>query len=169
MNTYYINQKILSLQDRYYIYDENQQPILQIIGNTLGGNLDKFFGSFFSIGYDIHINNLDGEEIFLIKKKKGFIWENYDIFIYGSKCASIHREKDWFKAKFNINSVYGNYTFSGNSLARNFTILKDGKVVAKIQKKTLSIKDAYELCVYEEDKFQLFIASVIAIDNACHN
>lgn len=169
MNMYYLNQKIDVIKDKYIVSDINKQPIFNIIGNSSTGTVDRIFGNFFSIGHTLYINNIDGEEKFIIKKKPGFIWSNYDMLIDNNISASIHQDKSWLKPKFSVNSQYGKYTISGDSFAKHFTVNEDGNMVAKFDKKTLSLTDTYEICVYDPDVDNLIIAIVIAIDNSIHS
>ncbi len=169
MDIYYLNQKIDITNGKYLVSDVNKQPILQVVESSLTGTLDRMFGNIFSIGHTLHINNLEGEEQVTLKKKVGFIWSYYDVVINNNISASIQQNKDWFKPRFSIDSQYGTYTISGDIFAKHFTLIKDECAVAKVNKKSLSFTDSYEICVYEPDKYKLIIAIVLAIDNSVHN
>ncbi|GAA0079019.1 hypothetical protein UT300005_33980 [Clostridium sp. CTA-5] len=169
MKTYYIKQRLNLGNDKYFIYDQKQQPILKVVKKGLTGLLDNFLGNIISLGTKIYIYNLDEAETIMIKKKKKFIWNQYDIFIDSSKYASLCEEKTWFKPNLSINTIDGAYKIKGNIFARDFFIVKDKEVMATIKKRRLTISDCYEISVFQEECYKLFIAITIAIDNLYHN
>ena len=57
MKTFYIKQKIFTITDRYFVYDEHQQPIYEVNGK------------FFTIGDELTLTNLKGEELYRIKQR----------------------------------------------------------------------------------------------------
>ncbi|MBU3251562.1 LURP-one-related family protein [Clostridium algidicarnis] len=167
MNIYYIKQK-LSLKDKYMIYDINEKPVLQVTGSSLTVTFERIFGSLFSIGHILQVNNLEGEKQFIIKRKPGFLWKRYDIIIEGDT-ISVNQNKNLFVPKMYINARCSNCLIKGDILAKNFSITKDGVEIAQISKKTLSLQDIYEICVYEDHEDKLAIAILIAMDNCYHN
>lgn len=169
MTVYSIEQEVFSTKDKYLVYDTDREQILEIIGERSTGGFDRFFGNFFSIGYKLYAKNLEGELQFVLNKKRGFIWKNYDVSIANNINVSICEEKNWFKFRLTVNSEYGTYIINGDMFAKYFTINKDGNVVAKVKRNSLSFGDTYEVCVYEEDRYKLFIAITIVIDNCNHN
>ncbi|WP_425445835.1 LURP-one-related/scramblase family protein [Dethiothermospora halolimnae] len=169
MSIYYMEQQTFSTKDKYQIYDTNRQQILEATGNRSTGTFDRVFGNFFSIGYTLNVNNIEGELVFTLNKKRGFIWSHYDMLVNKDLHASIQEEKSLFKSNLIINSSLGEYKVNGDVFAKNFTINKAQNTVAKIKKKTFSFGDSYEISVYEEDNYKLFIATAIAIDNCKHN
>ena len=134
MKTYYIKQRLNLRNDKYFIYDQEQQPILKVVKKGLTGLLDNFLGSIISLGTKIYIYNLIESETIMIKKKKTFIWNQYDIFIDNLKYASMCEEKTWFKPNLSINTIDGAYKIKGNIFARDFFIVKDKEVMATIKK-----------------------------------
>lgn len=165
MSIYYIKREGFSLKDKYFIYDENEEPILKGSGDMLNSDYDRFLGNFFSMGYKICISNLDGEEQFVVNKEKGGIWQKYDVVVKDKICAVIHRKKNWWRLEFSTSGEYGEYSVEGDVFATDFTIVKDGKTVASVNRKSPSTSHVYKLSTYEEDKCELFFGIAIAIDN----
>lgn len=167
MNTYYIKQK-LSLKDKYLIYDINEKPILQVIGSSSTVTFERIFGNLFSIGHVLQVNNLQGEKQFIIKRKPGFLWKKYDI-ILKDVTISINQNKNLLIPKMHINTQSNNYLINGDIIGKNFSITKDGTKIAQISKKFLSLRDIYEICIYDENANELALAILIAMDNCYHN
>jgi uncharacterized protein YxjI len=169
MNVYYLKQKI-SFKDKYLVYDINEEPVLQVIGDSNTVTLDRIFGNIFSIGHTLHINNLKGKTELRLKRKLGVIWKKYDVINESNTTiAFIKQNKNLLIPKMYISSKYGDYLINGDVLGKNFTIIKDKVTVAKISKKLLSFGDTYKICVYENDTDKIIIAAVIAMDNCYHN
>lgn len=169
MLTYYIKQKMLSIRDKYYVYDNNHEQVFEIRQNNFLGFLDKLLGSIFSLNLDLFIYNINGQEVIKIHKKMGFIWEKFSISNNKNIIADITQEKSLALPKINITTENCNYVASTTPLSRHFTIKKDEELVCEIQKKRLSLTDYYEITVYDELNYLLFISTAIAIDNSFYN
>ncbi len=167
MNIYYIKQK-LSLKDNYMIYDINDEPVLQVIGSSFTVTFERIFGNMFSIGHVLQVNDLKGEKQFIIKRKPGFIWKKYDITI-DNDTICINQDKNLLIPKMHVKTQYNNYLISGDIFGKNFSIVKDNIKIAQISKKILSLRDIYEISVYEDNADKLAIAILIAIDSCYHN
>lgn len=169
MSIYYIKQRIVTIKDKYIIYDINKEPILEITGSSFTGIFDRFLGNVFSIGHALYINSLKGKTEFILKKKVGFIWSKYDMVDNNNIIASMRRGKSLLVPKMNVNSEFGDYLITGDVLGEKFSIVKNKIEVAEVSKKRLSFGDSYKICVYENDTDKLIIAMVLAIDNCYHN
>ena len=167
MNIYYVKQK-LSLTDNYMIYDIDEKPVLQVIGSSSTVTFERIFGNMFSIGHILQVNNLKGEKQFIIKRKPGFIWKKYEIII-DNDTICISQDKNLLIPKMHVKTQYNNYLINGDIFGKNFSILKDNIKIAQISKKFLSLRDIYEISVYEDYEDKLAIAILIAIDSCYHN
>ena len=169
MKTYYIKQKLISLNDKYYVYDTNNEPCLEVVSNGLLSFLDNIFGSIFSLGHNLYIKNLDGSEFATIKKKSGFILEKYDLFCGERIIASFKRKMTSLNPKISITTDKDNYLISGDILGRNFIISKNGITVATVNKTAFNIKDSYTIDIFEDGNDELFVSTIITIDNSIHS
>lgn len=169
MKTYYINQKLISLADKYYVYNAQNEACLEVISNRWLSIINRILGGLFSLGQNLYIKNLDGSEFATIKKRTGFLLEKYDIFCGGKNIASIKQRLSAFNAKMLITTEKGDYLISGNIMGRDFSISQNSIDVARVKKTVISIKDRYALDIFEEGNDELFVSAVIAIDNSLHN
>lgn len=169
MKTYYIKQKLVSLNDKYYVYDKNDEPCLEVVSNGLLAFLDNLFGSIFSLGHKFYIKNLNGNVFATIKKRTGFLLEKYDIFCGERNIASIKQQITALRPKISIKTEKDDYLISGDILGRDFIISKNGVTVATVKKAAFNIKDKYTIDIFEDGNDELFVSTVIAIYNSLHN
>ncbi|KOC30903.1 LURP-one-related/scramblase family protein [Clostridium botulinum] len=169
MKTYYIDQKLISLNDKYYVYDTNDKLCLEVVSNGLLGFLDRIFGSVFSLGHKLYIKNLDRSEFATIKKRTGFFLERYDIFCGERNIASIKQQMTALNPKILITTEKNHYLISGDIFARDFIISKNSITVARVKKTAFNFKDKYVIDIFQEGNDELFVSTVIAIDNSFHN
>lgn len=170
MGKYYIKQSMISINDRYRVYNMDNELILKAGSNYFGAMLDRLFGSFCSLGYTLTINDLEGKEHVKVKKKLGGIWKRYDIIKNNEKVASLNQCKTWFKPKLNIISIYDNYSVAADILAKSFSINTDNdRKVAEVFKKVFNLTDMYEIYTYDEDIDEIIIPLVLVLDNCWHN
>jgi len=57
----------------------------------------------------------------------------------------------------------------GNFLAHDFSILKDSKVVATVDKKWLSFADTYMVEISDDEDQAFMLAMIIVIDQVIHD
>lgn len=157
MGTFYIKQKIFTLRDRYYVYDEQEQPVYEVTGK------------FFSIGDELTISDLNGNPLFRIKQRVMSLFGAYDVYQNDILCATIKRRATFFKPKLDVESNNGNFEIHGDFWDYDFSITKDGHIIGTIEKAWFTFGDSYKLTVSHEGNETFFIAMVIAIDNCLHN
>lgn len=157
MKTFYIKQRIFTITDRYFVYDQYQQPTYEVNGK------------FFTIGDELTLTNLKGEELFRIKQRIMSLFGAYDVYKQNKLCATIKRRATLFRPKLDIESDDGNFEIEGDFWDYNFSILKDGHTIGTIEKEWLTLRDSYKLTVNDSELETLFISMVIAIDNCLHN
>ena len=153
----YIKQKVFSLGDKYYVFNEMQQPVFAVQGRI------------FSMGAKIHVFDMTGQELYFIQQKLFRFLPEYHIFAGDILCAIVKKEFSFFKPRLAIQSQYGDYTMEGNLFGMDFTIFNDGIPVGEIHKKWFSFGDSYELVVHDPNNAAFFSTLVIAIDNCLHN
>lgn len=153
----YIQQKVFSLRDTYYIYDVYQQPVFEVQGQI------------FSFGAKLHLYNMQGEELFFIKQRLLAFLPSYEIYQGNFLCADIKKEMTFFKPQLTVTSGYGDFTLQGDFMDMRFDIVRDGVLMGSICKQWLSWGDTYELDVVDGQDIAFFCTLVIAIDNCLHN
>lgn len=157
MQTYYIKQKVLSLKDRYFVYDKNEQPVYEVNGK------------FFSIGAELTIRDLNGRDLYRIKQRVLSFLGAYDIYEDEHLCASIKRQASFFRPKLTVESSESHYKIEGYFWDYNFSIIKDNRIIGLIEKEWFTFGDSYKLTVNDSESETLFITLVIAIDHCLHN
>lgn len=168
MKVYYINQKTLSISDKYYIYDVNMQPFFEVTSNKLSSLWDCLLGNIISIGHTLNIKELGGNSSLVIKKKVGFFGQNYEIYNKNEKLASIHIQLKSFTPKVSIDSNKNHYLLKEDIFATTFSIYNKEMETATIKKNLLSMKDKYKVEIFDEANELLFLAIVLILDNTYH-
>lgn len=157
MRTFYIKQKIFTLRDRYYVYDEHDQPVYEVTGK------------FFSIGDELAISDLNGITLFRIKQRVLSLFGAYEVYQNDVLCATIKRRATFFRPKLDVESNVGNFEIHGDFWDHDFSIIKNGHTMGTIEKEWFTFGDRYKLTVTHKENETFFIALVIAIDNCLHN
>jgi len=152
-----VKQKIFTFGDDFTIKDE--------FGN------DHFIvkGKVFSLGDKLRIYNLQGIELFYIEEKIFRLLPEFTIYQEGTPVAKVKKEFTFFRPRFNISSVFGNYTIDGNFWGMDFRILKDGAPVAVVSKKWFSWRDTYGVDIADSENYAFILALVIVIDQVLHD
>lgn len=151
-----VKQKIFSFGDNFIIKDDQ-------------GN-DRFIvrGKVFTLGDKLRIYDMQGQELFYIEQKLLRLLPEYTIYKSGQAVATVKKEFTFFRPRFSIWSVYGNYTIQGNFWGMDFSILKNGRQVAQISKRWLSFRDTYSVDIVDDD-YAFILALVIIIDQVLHD
>ena len=90
----YIKQKVFSLGDKYYVFNEMQQPVFAVQGRI------------FSMGAKIHVFDMTGQELYFIQQKLFRFLPEYHIFAGDILCAIVKKEFSFFKPRLAIQSQY---------------------------------------------------------------
>jgi len=152
-----VKQKILSLADSFVIYDENNYPAYKVEGKL------------FSFGDQLKMYDMNsGEQIYIEQKIFKFLPE-YHFYEQGRRIAVVKKEFTFLKPRFNIESESGLYTVDGNFLGYNFQILKDGIVVARVDKVFFSFRDTYSVEILSKEDQGFLLAICIVIDQTLHD
>lgn len=169
MKTYYIRQRI-SLDDKYYVYDVNNEPYIEIKSkNKLLTIIDRLFGGIFTLGNKMYMKYLDGKEIITIIKKSGFLKEEYALYNGGKEIATLKQHIIALKPKISIITQNDNYLINGDLMAKNFTIYKNNINIAQIKKTIFNLKDNYKINIFDDKEKFICISFLIVIDNSIHN
>ena len=151
-----VRQKIFSFADRFNITDEVGTPKYQVEGK------------FFTIGKKLDIYDMQENHLIYIEQEIFRFLPEYYLHENDEVVAKVKKELTFFKPKVNIESKYGDFTIDGSVFAYNFTVSKDGIVVARISKEFLSFSDTYGVEIYGDNEAFL-LALVIVIDQIFHD
>jgi uncharacterized protein YxjI len=154
--TYIIKQKLMSLTDSYRIFDQEENQVYEVRQKMmkLVGNLDF---------YD-NIGNLvmNAKQDFLV------IPARYQLIKNGVSLATIQKRFTLLTKKFDITSPLGEFYVEGNIFDYNFSIYKEGTIVATVSKKILSWTDTYALEIFDDKDKDIILAMAIVIDKLAH-
>lgn len=151
-----VRQKIFSFSDRFNITDGAGTPKYQVEGK------------FFTIGKKLNIYDMDGNHLIYIEQEIFRFLPEYYLYQNDEVVAKVKKEFTFFKPKINIESIYGDFTIDGSVFGYDFTVIKDGKAVARINKEFLSFSDTYGVEIYSDNEAFL-LALVIVLDQIFHD
>lgn len=171
MNTILLKQATVTIGYKFYVDGPGKNKSLTLKSTSPSPLivLDRFMGSIISFPFTVNISKSDSDDELILKKKFGFMLENYEVLRGNTPIASIKRGKKMFTPEINIHSTYGDFIVKSTVIARTFEILKDGIIVASIKKVTFSLKDAYEITNYSFEDIQLLIGIAFTLDNMFHS
>lgn len=154
---YLVRQRLFAFNDSFNITDEYERPVFQVEGKI------------FSIGNKLSIYDMSGNKKVYIEQKVFRLLPEYEIYEDERIVARVKKQLTFFKPKMDIDSDYGRFEVEGDVFGYNFSILKDGKIIAVVNKKFISFSDTYAVEVAEGEKDDFVLALVIVIDQVLHD
>jgi len=151
-----VKQKILSIGDNFIIQDQNGHPHYQVSGQV------------FSFGDKLSLEDLNGHELFYIEQKLMRLMPEYYLYKKGQTMAICKKRFTLFGSKFDIESQYGNFEINGYPLNYTYEIIKDGKIVATVDKQLFSFSDTYGVEINESEDYAFILSLIIIIDQVVH-
>ena len=146
----YIKQKVLTLRDRFQVYDDDEQAKYNVEGK------------FISIGKKLRI--LKGEqEIARIEQEVLHLFGHFNIHIEGKGDYKVIRKFSFLKPKYTFEGI--DWSIEGDWFEHDYRIISGaGEEIADISKHWISIGDTYDINIYK-DKYELLaLCTVLAID-----
>lgn len=155
---YILSQKLLAFGDDFIIEDSKGNKIFTVDGKA------------FAIGEKLYFKDSNNNILFKIKKKLIKLTDTYEIEKDGKTYAIVRKEMfTMFKEKFEIKTSYGEIKAKGNFIDYDFSFRKDGKKIAEVSKKLISIRDKYVVDITDFNDEALLLACVIVLDMICHH
>lgn len=153
---FYIKQKVLSIKDKFDVYDEQQNLEYQVKGR------------FMSISNKLELLDLSGEKVLSAHRKVLSFLPTYYVYdLFNDEIATI-KKKFSFRPKFDISALGKNLFVDGSLFGHSFTISDETGVIASIEKRIISWGDTYEIEILDEENKELFLFVVIIIDQVIH-
>ena len=120
----YMKEKLFSFHDRFTIQDEN--------------GWDKYFveGELFSLGKRLHILDIHGQEVALIRQQLLTFLPRYALSVRGREIGEIRKEFTFFYQRYVIDSL--GWEVEGSFWEHEFEIRRGGQIVARIYKEWLT-------------------------------
>lgn len=147
----YVNEKIFSLHNKFYVKDENDQDVYLISSQV------------FSIGDKTTITDMQGNRVAYIEQEILHLMPHYNIYFGEEVAFQIKKKFQLFKNDYELTN---GYRVEGNVFALDFNIFDDaGNQVGSIKRALISIGDKYEMEIIDPSKLNIVLAIIVAITN----
>jgi uncharacterized protein YxjI len=153
---YVIRERLLRLGEDSDITDGAGQPVLHVDGKVL------------SLHSRLILRDPAGREVGQVHRKLAALRPAYVITVGGEDVAEVRKHLfTAFGERFTIDVPgAGDMEISGDLLGHEFTIDRDGRTVATISKRWLTVTASYAVQVAPGEDDVLILASVLALDLA---
>lgn len=151
-----IKQRVFSWSDTFDIYDEYENK--------------KYFvqAEFLSLGHRLHVYDMNGNEVGLIKEKVLTFLPEFEVMIGGHSCGVIKKKFTFFHPQYELD--YNGWHVEGDFLSWNYDVYEACSAVIHITKEPLHWGDTYVIDFLEPKDELMGLMLVLAIDAAnCTN
>lgn len=145
---FYIKQKILTLGDKFSIYDEAGNEIYHVEGEWLLKRL--------------HIYDSNRRECAFIRQRPFTLPLKFEILQHGEVVAAVSRKFSIFSQKYRVEGP--GWSVSGDYTGHCYDINASDSCVARISKAWFTLGDAYQIDIQSGVDEILVLALVLAID-----
>jgi uncharacterized protein YxjI len=153
---YVIKERLFDIGDDFDITDEDGHRLYHVDGKAL------------TLRDRLVIEGPSGDEVAAVHRHLVALRPTYEVTIGGEKAAEVRRNFFTpFREKFTID-IPGpdDLEISGDLLDHEFTVERDGRQVAAVSKRWLSLRDTYGVDIADGQDHLLILASVLALDLA---
>uniref|UniRef100_A0AC34EZZ2 Uncharacterized protein n=1 Tax=Panagrolaimus sp. ES5 TaxID=591445 RepID=A0AC34EZZ2_9BILA len=156
---YRIRERIFSLGDDFVIKDGSGRAVFYVRSKL------------FTIGDKLVLEDMSGRALFKIEKQVMNFFTTFKILSAQNnrELATVKQKFTFFGADFSVNSVYGNYDLNGDVISYSFKLVKNGRIVATVDKEFFSFSDTYGVEIIGGEDHAFIIALVIVIDQSVHD
>lgn len=153
---YVIKERFFDVGDDFDITDDSGQVVLHVDGKVL------------SLRDKLVIEDPHGAEVASVRRQLIALRPTYQIEIGGEKAAEVRKKLFTpFREKFTIDLPGDDdLTMSGDLFDHEYTVERDGREVASVSKRWLSIRDSYAVRVADGENHVLILAAVLALELA---
>lgn len=152
MKKLYIQQKVFKITDHYPVLDENRNPVYYV---------DQDFKL---IGNTVHVNSLDGKEVFSVNKEVLTIMPKYVVTFDDGRQAVLKSRFSLFNKRIDVELDDSKIELKGNFFDFQFTIFEENCEIGSISKELFAWGDTYVLNIIDESKEKIILALMIAVD-----
>jgi uncharacterized protein YxjI len=153
---YVIKERFFDVGDDFDITDDSGQVVLHVDGKVL------------SLRDKLVIEDPHGAEVASVHRQLVALRPTYQIEIGGEKAAEVRKKLFTpFREKFTVDLPGDDdLTMTGDLFDHEYTIERDGREVASVSKRWLSIRDSYAVRVADAENHVLILAAVLALELA---
>ncbi|TQS74246.1 hypothetical protein DX933_13030 [Ornithinibacillus gellani] len=148
----FMKQKVFSLGGKFTVKNAMEQDAYYVEG------------SFMQIPKTYDIMNAARDTVATITKKTFSFLPKFFVEVDGREVLTIKKELSFFKARYTIDAA--GVEVRGNWWDMNFQVVKQGEVIAQVDKAWFSWGDSYKIQIFDEAVEHIILALVIAIDCA---
>ena len=131
----FIRQRIVSLTDRYDIYDETGEARYEVRS------------AFFSLGHQIHVYDKrapeGSHEVGWIRQKLLALMPTFEIILNGQVCGTIRQEFTLLRPRYHVD--FRGWEVQGNLMGWDYQVVQNDRPVLTISKQLFRMTDAYVL------------------------
>jgi uncharacterized protein YxjI len=156
MKMYVIRERMFRMGEDSDITDEAGRPVLHVDGKVM------------SLHNRLVLQDPSGREAGQVHRKLAALRPTYEITIGGQDVAEVRKHLFTpFGERFTIDvRGVGDLEINGDLLSHEFTIGRDGRTVATISRRWLTMTTSYAVDVAPGEDDVLILASVLALDLA---
>jgi uncharacterized protein YxjI len=147
-----IKQRVFSWTDTYDVYDEQGNP-KYLVKNEI-----------FSLFHKIHVRDIEGNEIGIIRQRFSLFMPLFEIEIGGQAYGTIQKQFTLLRPKYNID--YNGWQCNGDFWAWNYDVYAGSRAVAHISKELFHWGDTYVIDIVNPEDEIVALMLAIAIDAA---
>jgi len=147
----FINEKVFSLHDKFYVYDE------------LGNSVYEISSKAFSIGKKTTIRDMEGNPVLYLERDIWRYLPAYNVYADGAFICKVCRKAGWFSQNYELSN---GYRVEGSCFPLNVRIHNaKGEVIGIVKKQIISLGDKYEIEIFEECYIRTILGIVVSIAN----
>jgi uncharacterized protein YxjI len=153
---YVIKERFFDVGDDFDITDDSGRTVLHVDGKVL------------SLRDKLVIEDPHGAEVASVHRQLIAMRPTYQIEIGGEKAAEVRKKLFTpFREKFTIDLPGDDdLTMSGDLFDHEYSVERDGREVASVSKRWLSIRDSYAVRIDDAENHVLILAAVLALELA---
>jgi uncharacterized protein YxjI len=147
----YVNEKLFSFHNRFYVKDESDKDIYEISSKII------------SLGDKTTINDMEGNKVAYIEQEILHLTPHYNVYISDILEFQIIKKFQLFKNDYTLSNEY---RVEGNFFMLDFKVFDDNNnQIGSIKRKFISIGDKYEIEINDISKKEIVLAIIVAITN----
>lgn len=146
----YIKQAVLTLGERFTVWNEYQEAAYTVEGN------------FLRIPKQFRIYDAYGKQVAQIERQLFRILPKYNITT-NTHHVTLDQHLSFLTHRFSIQGL--NWVVEGDFTAHNYLFKENGEIIMRMRKRWFTIGDAYEIEINKKENEVLALALVIAIDH----
>lgn len=152
MKSFYIKQKFMSMQDDFYVYNENDEQVY------------KIEGSFMKMPKTYTIYDQQQNERARIERKMSKLLPTFLVDVEQSYQFTLKKHLSFLHSRYSIEGE--GVEVQGEFLDMEFAIVLNGNEIGRVRQELIALGDTYRIEVYDEAWEMIVITLVVAIDRA---